>query len=151
MASFCTCGCEWTITLTIGLVAELKRSIKIDLMSDASAGDLFKLCSDPTLLAECLWLLCKKQAETLQVTREQFDSDLDGDTLDKGWAAIKSAYLETKRPAIRQALSEAIAKQESALERGMTAIATKLCESIDAKFDSIVASALADFDKSLAS
>ena len=84
-------GIEWPIAIVFGELPALKRlGLDLDTISDKT---LFALRYGSVLqLVELLWTLTKKDAGTR--TREEFDSGLDGESIERACDALTEAILD---------------------------------------------------------
>ena len=82
-------GRTWSLTLSVWTVKKVRDLLGVDLLDlggeSASAqkpGLLFRLISDPVLLVDVLYVVCKDQADSASVTDEQFGRAMGGDAID---------------------------------------------------------------------
>jgi len=136
-------GKSWSIEITVATVKELKRDLEVDLMTIAEQGDdlLGKLASDPVLLVDALWVVCRDQAEADGIGDEAFAGRLGGDSLDEAIMALMEAIADFFPKARRQMLRKMLAKAREAESRLLDQINQKLdSEEMDAEIDRQLAS-----------
>jgi len=80
-------GREWTIKITISTVKELRATCDIDIM-EHSGESIRGLGTDPCLLADVLYVCCKKEAEEKGISDTQFGEGLRGDVIDSATEAF---------------------------------------------------------------
>ena len=96
-------GREWNLVLDIPTCRSAKK-LGVDLI-DMKVDAIGKLAAEPLLLVDLLWNMCREQAESSQVTEEQFQKGMGGDAIDASLKAIKETVVEffpeSKRDGIR--------------------------------------------------
>lgn len=97
MSAFFDCkGRDWTLRLTVGVLADVRTHAGIDLgkaiRSEQSLSDL--LFGDPSDLVKVLWVLVSKKAEERQVTPEEFAHGFDGPALEQATEALLQAIAD---------------------------------------------------------
>lgn len=118
-------GREWTVALTIGSIADLKREANFDLGAAVKSGDALALTlfGDPEQLALVLWAMVREQAKPLD--RDAFYLLLDPDSLDRGGDALMEAivdfYHRRRAPAIKEKLPALMAKVDQKLGAAVAA------------------------------
>ncbi len=105
-----TTRAPWSIALTVGAIARVKRELAVDLLRLDDEATLHKLVYDPMALAGVLWLLLQAQAEAQGLDEERFAERLDGDAIVAATDALLEAIADFSRPAQRPVLKRAIAK-----------------------------------------
>ena len=84
-------GRVWAVDITVGTVKRVRSLLGEDLMDVVGGGDLLeRIVSDPVLLADMLYVICRPQAELENVTDDDFGAALAGDAID----AATKAFLE---------------------------------------------------------
>jgi len=81
-------GRTWTISVTVDAVKRVRDLLKEDLLDVEQV--LPRLLMDPILLCDCLYVVCKPQADTQQVSDVDFARAMAGDVI----AQAKAAFLE---------------------------------------------------------
>jgi len=103
-------GRSWTVTVNIDAIKRVKTLIGTNLL-DAIEGKLLEqLIADPVLLCDILYCLCKPQADSQNVSDEDFGRAMAGDVIE----AATTAFLEEladffpsqKRLLLRKALGK---------------------------------------------
>lgn len=108
MSKFADClGREWSLNLTVGALADVRRSTDCDLgKALKDEGALVELLfSDPVRLVEVLWVLVRSQAEGATVLcgpdqgkppadAEGFARGFDGPTLERAAEALLDAVAD---------------------------------------------------------
>jgi hypothetical protein len=76
-------GRTWTVTINVAAVKRVRGLVGIDLykLVDEGFKPLAALIADPVQLADVLYCLCKEEADTKQITDEDFGRALAGDAI----------------------------------------------------------------------
>ncbi len=119
----------WTVEINVTAVKRVRDLLGVDLLSIVDDGKLLgRLTTEPVLLVDVIYVLCKPQADTLEVSDEDFGRAMGGDSLEAATTALLEelvAFFPTKR---RRLLKRALAKFEE--------VETKVLELAEAKLDS---------------
>jgi len=83
-----TAGRTWTIAVNVDAVKRVRDLLKEDLLDIGNI--LPRLMFDPILLCDVIYVICKPQADQLNISDVDFAGAMAGDTI----AAAKSAFLE---------------------------------------------------------
>lgn len=104
-------GQEWTLRLTVGSVADVKKETGVNLaIASKDASWVEAVFGTDGKLAEILWTLCEGQAKERNISPEAFAHLLDGETLDKAGAALGDAVASFfPRSAVAQAMKRGLA------------------------------------------
>ncbi len=76
-------GREWSIVVNVGTAKAVKDLTTINLFDVYNKEECMRLFSDPVLLVNVLYVLCKKQCEERKLTDEQFGEGLVGDAIEE--------------------------------------------------------------------
>ncbi len=78
-----TVGRTWTITIHVAAIKKLRGTLDVDLFRLADDGfrGLAEIVGDPVKLVDVLYVLCAEQAQSLNITDEQFGAAMGGDVL----------------------------------------------------------------------
>lgn len=121
-------GREWTISVTVSAVKRVRDLCKLDLLDvvGPDGGALGKLSSDPVLLANVLYVLCKPKADERGITDEQFGEALAGDAIEAATAALLEDLVDffpkPKREVLRKMLEAARRVEARQMERATVAM-----------------------------
>ena len=139
-------GRTWEIEVTVATVKRVRGLCKVDLNSiveldknnKPSAELLERLSSDPVLLVDVLYAVCKPQADKLGITDEDFGEAMAGDTIEHATTALLEEVIdffpEAKRLVMRKILSASRKFSEAARK--------KLETELNGEFESRVVSTL---------
>ena len=149
-----TRGNEWLLRLDVGKIRDVRELHKVNLAAiDGTAYD--KLESDPELLVNVLWTLCKSQAGEKSVSEVQFGEGLVGDAIDNATAAMLEAigdfFPKSKRQMIQTLAQKTRAMRDVGLAKAMAKLndpelETRMQEAMDRKLNADVEKILTQFD-----
>ena len=87
-------GREWIVGVTVDTVKRVRGTLDVDLL-EAASGDVFmRLASDPILLCDVLYVVCKPQADERQISDEDFGRSLNGDVIEKATDAFLEELID---------------------------------------------------------
>ena len=139
-------GRTWTLEVTVATVKRVRALCRVDLNSiveldknnKPSAELLERLSSDPVLLVDVLYAICKPQADKLGVSDEDFGEAMAGDAIEHATSALLEEIIdffpEAKRLVMRKILSASRKFSEAARK--------KLEAELNGEFESRVVSTL---------
>ena len=139
-------GRTWMLEVTVATVKRVRALCQVDLNSiveldknnKPSAELLERLSSDPVLLVDVLYAICKPQADKLCVSDEDFGEAMAGDAIEFATTALLeeviSFFPEAKRMVMQKILS--------ASRRFSEAARKKLEAELNGEFENQVVSAL---------
>ena len=79
---------QWEVAINVATIKRVKGLLDVDLMGSMQGELLKKLVSDPVLLVDVLYVVCKPQAEAAGVTDEQFGEAMAGDAIERATTAL---------------------------------------------------------------
>ena len=119
-------GRIWIVDIDNTTLRRVKALTGVQLL-DAIDGDLVtRLSTDPLLLGDVLFAICKPQSDKQEVSDESFGGGLAGNAIDDATAALIEALIDYFPEARRRLLRKAAEKQKMIESRGMTAIEKRL-------------------------
>ena len=139
-------GRTWTLEVTVATVKRVRALCRVDLNSiveldknnKPSAELLERLSSDPVLLVDVLFAVCKPQADKLGITDEDFGEAMAGDAIEHATTALLEEVIcffpESKRMVMQRILSASRKFSEAARK--------KLEAELNGEFESRVVSTL---------
>jgi hypothetical protein len=103
-------GRTWSVSINTTSIKRVKSLLGVNLL-DAVEGKLIEqLFSDPVLLVDVLYVLCKPEADAKQITDEDFGMAMAGDAIDHGTTCLLEELVDFFPQAKRQVLAKALAK-----------------------------------------
>lgn len=119
-------GRVWIVDIDNTTLRRVKALTDVRLL-DAVEGDLVsQLSSDPLLLGDVLFAICKPQADQQDVDDESFAEGLAGDSIDEACKALVDALVAYFPESRRRLLRKAADKQQQIEKRGLAAIEKRL-------------------------
>lgn len=119
-------GRIWIVDIDNTTLRRVKLLTGVHLL-EAIDGDLVtRLSTDPLLLGDVLFAICKPQADSQQVSEESFGEGLAGNAIDDASAALLEGLISYFPESRRRLLRKAAEKQKMIETRGLTAIEKRL-------------------------
>jgi hypothetical protein len=119
-------GHIWIVDIDNTTLRRVKNLTGVQLL-EAIDGDLItRLSSDPLLLGDVLYAICKPQADHQQITDEAFGEGLAGNSIDDATSALLEALINYFPESRRRLLRKAAEKQKLIETRGLSAIEKRL-------------------------
>lgn len=120
---------NWDITVNVGTAKAVKDLTGVNLF-DLYASEAQKVFSDPCLLVNVIYVLCKKQAENRKISDVEFGERMIGDALE---AASNALLLEVADffPSGRRQVLKKMFEQSQTAAKQMEQDAIKKLESMD--------------------
>ena len=136
-------GRYWSVRVDVGAVKRVRAALGVDLMQVAERknaeggrepGVLERLASDPVLLVDVIYVLCRDQAEAQGVSDENFGATMAGDALDHAVKAMLGAIVDffpnpRERAALKRVLAAAELEADRARDRMEALVEEKLAPS----------------------
>lgn len=109
-------GRTWTLSVTVGTIKRVRALCNVDLAGVISIESgaqpkvdlLERLGSDPVLLVDVLYAVCKPEADAKGVSDEEFGQAMSGDAIEMATTALLDEVIdffpETKRKVFRKIL-----------------------------------------------
>ena len=132
-------GRSWTLIVNVAAIKRVRSLLDVNLM-EAVEGDLLEqLSTDPILLCDVVYVLCKPEADQQNVTDEQFGQAMAGDAIEHATTALLEELVDFFPLARRRVLQKALVKLKAVEEK-----ASKFAEAAlnDPKFDEQLDAAL---------
>lgn len=133
-------GRTWTLSIDVAAIKRVRSLCSVDLMTAVEGKLLEQLISDPVLLCDVVYCVCKPEADAKKITDEDFGRAMGGDALDNATTALLEELISFFPQARRQLLSKALEKLR-ALEKRALEVAQKRLD--DPALDAEIEAALA--------
>lgn len=129
-----TKGRVWELAVNVGAIkrvralcgVDLTKIVEVDEQNNLSADLINRLASDPVLLVDVLYAVCKPECGKRGVTDEEFGGSMAGDAIEIATSAlldeIVDFFPEAKRLALKKALTAARRFAEVAKRKLATAL-----------------------------
>ena len=110
-------GRTWMVTVNVAAIkrvralcgVDLNAIVEMDEKNNPSTKLLERLSTDPVLLVDVLYAVCKNEADAQGITDEEFGMAMAGDAIDHATAAlldeVVNFFPEAKRQAFQKILS----------------------------------------------
>lgn len=103
-------GRTWTVAINVECIKRVKTLLSVNLL-DAIEGKLIEqLVSDPILLCDVIFAICKPEADTKEISDEEFGRAMAGDAIDNATTALLEELVDFFPSGKRQVLAKALAK-----------------------------------------
>ena len=115
-------GREWNVQVDVTAAKRLRTLLGFNLVASDFGATLEKLLSDPVLICDVVYVLCKPQADEAKVTDEDFGRAMAGDAIEAATEVLLAELTDfTPNPRDRERVRDAIQglKQMSELARDL--------------------------------
>jgi hypothetical protein len=114
-------GRTWTVDVNIAAVKRVRSLLDIDLIKGVvKEGVIDELATNPVLLCDVVYAVCKPDADKQNITDEQFGQAMAGDAIDLATEALLKELVdffpEAKRRVLRKAMGRFKKMEMKALE-----------------------------------
>lgn len=139
---------EWLVQINTAAIKRCRNLLQVDLLSvlDDECRLLAQLHDDPVLLVDVLYCLCQPEAETRQITDEQFGQAFSGDVLLNAHTALLEELRDFFPDARQRQVFDQLIQKMRALTDRILEHAEQSMAAIDP--ESAAQSAIASFGKS---
>jgi len=79
---------EWSLAINVSTIKRVRDLVGVDLLEIADGTLLQRLMSDPVLLCDVIYAVCKPDADEQEVADEDFGRAMAGDALDQATKAL---------------------------------------------------------------
>ena len=118
-------GRTWSVSVTVDAVKRVRDLLKEDLLDVEQV--LPRLLVDPILLCDCIYCVCKPQADAENVSDVDFGRAMAGDAIARAKAALIEELVDFfPEPSQRQTLRLAVAKHGKLSARVAEALKARL-------------------------
>lgn len=119
-------GRTWTVAINVDSIKRVKSLLSVNLL-DAIEGKLIEqLASDPVLLCDVIYVLCKPEADARNVSDEEFGRAMAGDAIDNATTALLEELVDFFPSGKRQVLAKAMAKLKTFQTKAIEAASKRL-------------------------
>ena len=113
-------GRSWTITVNVDAIKRVRSLLDVNLMEAVEGKLLEQLVTDPVLLCDIIYVLCKPKADAQQISDEDFGRAMAGDAVEHATTALLEELVEffplPKRRLLTKALEKLKTLEAKALE-----------------------------------
>ncbi len=119
-------GRTWTVGIDVAAIKRVRSLVDVDLMSAVEGKLLERLVSDPVLLCDVIYCVCKPEADSKGVSDEEFGRAMAGDAVDHATTALLEELVDFFPQARRRLLAKALAKLKNLEARALEVAEMKL-------------------------
>ena len=122
-------GRTWTVTVNVDAIKRVRDLVDVNLLDVVGGGSgrlLERLTTDPIVLCDVLFALCKPEADTKGISDEDFGRAMGGDALDGATTALLEELVAFFPLARRQVLAKALAKLKALESQALAAVSLRL-------------------------
>ena len=132
-------GRTWSVSINATSIKRVKSLLDVNLL-DAIEGKLVEqLISDPVLLVDVLYVLCKPEADAKNLSDEDFGLAMAGDAIEHGTTCLLEELVDFFPQAKRQVLAKALAKLNAFQAKAVLAASKRLDDpKLDQKLDELL-------------
>jgi len=112
-------GRTWTVTVNVDAIRRVRSLLSVDLLSVADGKLLERLVADPVLLCDVIYAVCRPEADTKQVSDEDFGRAMAGDAIDLATTALLEELVAFFPLAKRRLLAKALSKLKTLEARAL--------------------------------
>ena len=119
-------GRAWTVTVNVDAIKRVKSLLAVNLMEAVEGKLLERLVSDPVLLCDVIYAVCKPEADAKSIGDEDFGRSMAGDAIDLATTALLEELCDFFPKGRRRLLRKALEKLKKLESIALTAAETRL-------------------------
>ena len=119
-------GRTWTVTINVDAIKRVKSLLSVNLLEAVEGKLLERLVSDPVLLCDVIYAVCKPEADAKSVSDEDFGRSMAGDAIDLATTALLEELVDFFPQQRRRLLRKALEKLRKLESMALTAAETRL-------------------------
>ena len=137
-------GRTWVVSVTVGTIKRVRALCGVDLANiitmepgQTPKVDLLeRLATDPVLLVDVLYAVCKDEADSKRVSDEEFGRGMTGDAIELATSALLDEIIDFFPEAKRRVFAKILAATRRFQEKTKTELAKLLSDPVlDGKID----------------
>lgn len=120
---------SWDVSINVGCIKRIKELAGVDLIAESGKDKdniFIRISSDPVLLCDIIYAICKPQADERQISDEQFGEAMGGDALDSATECFVEELINFFPKAKREMLRKMTEKMKDLEARGMDYVTERL-------------------------
>lgn len=117
---------SWTVQVNVDAIKRVRDLAQVNLLEVVEGKLLERLISDPILLCDVIYCLCKPEADSKNVSDVDFGRAMGGDSIDGATAALLEELVDFFPQAKRRVLAKALAKLQKLQTAALAAVETRL-------------------------
>ncbi len=103
-------GRTWTIAINVDCIRRLRATLNIDLLEAVEGKLIERLVGDPILLCDCIYVICKPDADQRNISDEDFGRAMAGDAIEYATTSLLEELVDFFPRNRRELLSKALLK-----------------------------------------
>ncbi len=103
-------GRTWTIAINVDCIRRLRAKLNIDLLEAVEGKLIERLVGDPVLLCDCIYVICKPDADQRNISDEDFGRAMAGDAIEYATTSLLEELVDFFPRNRRELLSKALLK-----------------------------------------
>ena len=103
----------WTVIVNVDAIKRVRSLLDVDLMEAVEGRLLERLVSDPVLLCDVIYCVCKIDADVKGISDEDFGRAMAGDAIELATTALLEELVDFFPQGKRELLRKALAKLET--------------------------------------
>jgi hypothetical protein len=111
---------EWVVEITVATIKRVRSLLGVDLLQIAEGKLTDAILSDPVMLVDVLYAVCKPEAEAGGVSDEDFGRAMAGDAIDSATQALLEALASFFPSRRGELLRRVVAATNTALDKAVT-------------------------------
>lgn len=117
---------SWTVQVNVDAIKRVRDLAQVNLLEVVEGKLLERLISDPILLCDVIYCLCKPEADSKSVSDVDFGRAMGGDSIDGATTALLEELVDFFPQAKRRVLAKALAKLQKLQTAALAAVETRL-------------------------
>jgi hypothetical protein len=117
---------SWTVQVNVDAIKRVRDLAQVNLLEVVEGKLLERLISDPILLCDVIYCLCKPEADSKNVSDVDFGRAMGGDSIDGATTALLEELVDFFPQAKRRVLAKALAKLQKLQTAALAAVETRL-------------------------
>ena len=119
-------GRTWTVTINVDAIKRVKSLLSVNLLEAVEGKLLERLVSDPVLLCDVIYAVCKCEADAKGISDEDFGRSMAGDAIDLATTALLEELCDFFPQGRRRLLRKALEKLRKLESMALTAAEDRL-------------------------
>ena len=120
-------GRSWNVEINVAAIKRARTLADVNLLEVVEGTLVDRLIRDPVLLCDCLYAVCKPQADERSITDEEFGRAMAGDAIEHATAALLEELVSfCPSPRDRKTLGRVIQATQNVMEKARDLVEQKL-------------------------
>ncbi len=120
-------GRDWPVVVNVAAVKRVRGLVGVNLLEIVDGSLIDKLITDPVLLCDVIYAICKPEADKREISDEQFGEAMAGDAIDHATKALLDELVNfSPSPRTRANLRKVLDLTYRIIERADETIARRI-------------------------